>query len=125
MFIINQNILVYNSFWNKIINCIIILLFQFYYALYAFTARNNNEITLFDGQVITVLIKHDQENNTEWWYVDADGVKGYAPANFLQPMGWEDIIPSANETTGYNLTLTGEIIITNDIKDEMKGLSLG
>jgi hypothetical protein len=41
--------------------------------LYAFTARNNNEITLSDGQVITVLIKHDQENNTEWWYVDADG----------------------------------------------------
>jgi hypothetical protein len=40
-------------------------------------------------------------------------------------MGWENIIPSANETTGYNLILIGEIIITNDIKDEMQILSLG
>ena len=120
MLIINQNILLYNSFWNNIINSTIILLFQFYYALYGFTARNNNEITLFDGQVVTVLKKHDQENNTDWWLVDADGVKGYAPANYLQPMGWQDIIPSANETTRYNLTLTGEIIMTNDIEDEMQ-----
>jgi hypothetical protein len=40
-------------------------------------------------------------------------------------MGWEDIIPSANETTGHNFTLRGEIIITNHIKDEMQILSLG
>ncbi|XP_063400235.1 dynamin-binding protein-like [Mytilus trossulus] len=59
---------------------------EFYYAAFPFEARNGNEISMFEGQVVTVLIKHDQENNIEWWYVDADGVKGYAPANYLQPM---------------------------------------
>lgn len=60
--------------------------FQFYYAAYSFEARNSNELSLFEGQVVTVLNKHDQENNPEWWFVDADGVKGYAPANYLRPM---------------------------------------
>ena len=64
--------------------------FQFYYAAFPFEARNGNEISMFEGQVVTVLIKHDQENNIEWWYVDADGVKGYAPANYLQPMKWKN-----------------------------------
>ncbi|KAK3102404.1 hypothetical protein FSP39_011155 [Pinctada imbricata] len=59
---------------------------EFYYAEYAFDARNSNEMTMFEGQVVTVLAKHDEEQNTDWWYVDADGHRGYAPAAYLKPM---------------------------------------
>ena len=64
----------------------IALSFQLYYAEYAFAARNTNEISLFEHQVVTVLHKHDQEGNPEWWYVDADGTYGYAPATYLKQM---------------------------------------
>ncbi|KAJ8298585.1 hypothetical protein KUTeg_022645 [Tegillarca granosa] len=46
---------------------------QFYYAEYPFHSRSDNEVSLFEGQVVTVLSQHDQQGNTEWWYVDADG----------------------------------------------------
>lgn len=60
--------------------------FQFYYAEYPFQSRATNEVSLFEGQVVTVYVKHDKEGNSEWWYVDADGVKGYVPSNYLSPM---------------------------------------
>ena len=60
--------------------------FQFYYAEFEFAARNSNEVSLFEGQVVTVLAKHDEEQNNQWWYVDADGQRGYAPAAYLLPM---------------------------------------
>ncbi|XP_069133070.1 dynamin-binding protein-like [Argopecten irradians] len=59
---------------------------EFYYAEFGFEARTETEVSLFEGQVVTVLAKHDQEGNTEWWYVDADGVKGYTPSIYLKPM---------------------------------------
>ncbi|WAR03204.1 DNMBP-like protein [Mya arenaria] len=53
---------------------------QLYYAEFPFSARNSNEVTLFEHQVLTVLAPHDENGNTEWWYVEADGTYGYAPA---------------------------------------------
>ncbi|ESO86909.1 hypothetical protein LOTGIDRAFT_71852, partial [Lottia gigantea] len=61
-------------------------LLQYYYSEYSFTARNQNEVTLFEGQVVTVLAKHDLNSNTEWWLVDADGNHGYVPSNYLKAM---------------------------------------
>ncbi|XP_052800094.1 dynamin-binding protein-like isoform X2 [Mya arenaria] len=57
-----------------------------YYAEFPFSARNSNEVTLFEHQVLTVLAPHDENGNTEWWYVEADGTYGYAPASYLRPM---------------------------------------
>ncbi|XP_046555696.1 LOW QUALITY PROTEIN: dynamin-binding protein-like [Haliotis rubra] len=59
---------------------------QYYYAEFAFQSRGASEVSMFEGQVITVIAKSDQEGNTEWWLVDADGKRGYAPANYLRPM---------------------------------------
>lgn len=61
-------------------------LFQLYYAEYAFSARTENEVSLFEHQVVTVIAAHDENGNTEWWYVEADGMFGYAPAAYLRPM---------------------------------------
>lgn len=66
--------------------------FQFYCAEYAFSARNTNEVSLFEGQVVSVISKEDLDGNTEWWWVDADGQQGFAPAAYLSRMeektGW-------------------------------------
>ena len=60
--------------------------FQLFYAEYAFSSRNENEVSLFEHQVVTVISMHDQEGNPEWWYVEADGQYGYAPASYLRRM---------------------------------------
>ncbi|KAH3885546.1 hypothetical protein DPMN_009541, partial [Dreissena polymorpha] len=57
-----------------------------YYAEYPFEARNQNEVSMFEHQVVTVIAAHDENGNTEWWYVEADGHYGYAPASYLRPM---------------------------------------
>ena len=59
---------------------------QFYYALYNFAARHDNEASLTAGLPVTVLAKHDVDGNSEWWLVDSGGTRGYAPANYMSPM---------------------------------------
>lgn len=59
---------------------------QLYFAEYSFLSRSENEVSLFEGQVVTVLSKEDLEGNPEWWLVDADGHQGYTPAIYLKKM---------------------------------------
>lgn len=56
---------------------------ELYIAEYPFSSGGQNQVSLFEGQVVTVLAKQDMEANTEWWMVDADGEVGYAPAAYL------------------------------------------
>ena len=60
--------------------------FQLYYAEFEFASRNENEVSLFEHQVVMVINPHDQNGNPEWWYVEADGVYGYAPSSYLRKM---------------------------------------
>lgn len=60
-----------------------IISFQHFRALYSFTARNENETSLVEGEIVVVLQKHDQEGNPEWWLVEGDDMRGYVPANYL------------------------------------------
>ena len=57
-----------------------------YYADFVFEANSAAEVNLDEGQVVTVLQKHDLLGNDEWWLVDAGGEKGYAPASYLTPV---------------------------------------
>ncbi|KAL5007498.1 hypothetical protein ScPMuIL_016304 [Solemya velum] len=57
-----------------------------YFAEYSFESRSANEVSLFEGQVVSVLLKEDLEGNSEWWLVDADGTQGYTPAIYLKKM---------------------------------------
>lgn len=54
---------------------------------YAFQQRTNLEISLVEHELVTVLAKHDEAGNTEWWLVENDaGVQGYAPAAYLSQL---------------------------------------
>ncbi|XP_029637819.1 dynamin-binding protein isoform X2 [Octopus sinensis] len=57
---------------------------ELYIAEYAFQSGGLNQVSLFEGQVVTVLAKQDMEGNEEWWQVDADENIGYVPAAYIR-----------------------------------------
>uniref|UniRef100_A0A3B4TAQ7 Rho guanine nucleotide exchange factor 38 n=1 Tax=Seriola dumerili TaxID=41447 RepID=A0A3B4TAQ7_SERDU len=56
-----------------------------FYAVYAFQARCDQELTLQESQHVRILQFCDLGGNKEWWLAEANGQKGYVPANYL---GW-------------------------------------
>lgn len=51
---------------------------------YPFQKRTNLEIDLHENELVTVLAKHDEAGNSEWWLVENDaGIQAYAPAAYL------------------------------------------
>ncbi|XP_015799199.1 rho guanine nucleotide exchange factor 38 [Nothobranchius furzeri] len=61
---------------------------QQYYAVYAFQARCNQELSLQEYQHVRILKFCDLGGNKEWWLAEANGQKGYVPANYLGRMSY-------------------------------------
>lgn len=61
-------------------------LFQIFYAVYAFQARNDQELSLQEYQRVRILRFSDLSGNKEWWLAEAKGQKGYVPSNYLGKM---------------------------------------
>uniref|UniRef100_A0A3Q0SUA4 Dynamin-binding protein n=1 Tax=Amphilophus citrinellus TaxID=61819 RepID=A0A3Q0SUA4_AMPCI len=61
---------------------------QMYYAVYAFQARCEQELTLQEYQHVRILQFCDLGGNKEWWLAEANGQKGYVPANYLGRMSY-------------------------------------
>uniref|UniRef100_I3KLW0 Dynamin-binding protein n=1 Tax=Oreochromis niloticus TaxID=8128 RepID=I3KLW0_ORENI len=59
-----------------------------YYAVYAFQARCEQELTLQEYQHVRILQFCDLGGNKEWWLAEANGQKGYVPANYLGRMSY-------------------------------------
>ena len=58
---------------------------------FAFERRTPLEISLMDGELVTVLEKQDEAGNNEWWLVENDaGLRGYAPAAYLSELAADD-----------------------------------
>jgi len=61
---------------------------------FAFEKRSPLEIDLCTGEFVTVLAKHDEAGNPEWWLVENEtAVQGYAPAAYLRQL----LLPGINE----------------------------
>ncbi|EOA95444.1 Dynamin-binding protein, partial [Anas platyrhynchos] len=54
-----------------------------FYAVYAFQARNDQELSLEEYQKVRILRFSDLSGNKEWWLAEAKGQKGYVPSNYL------------------------------------------
>nr|XP_015201254.1 PREDICTED: rho guanine nucleotide exchange factor 38-like [Lepisosteus oculatus] len=61
---------------------------QQYYAVYAFQARCEQELSLQEYQHVRILKFCDLSGNKEWWLAEANGQKGYVPANYLGKMSY-------------------------------------
>ncbi|KAJ3614454.1 hypothetical protein NHX12_018026, partial [Muraenolepis orangiensis] len=59
---------------------------QQFYAVYAFQARCEQELTLQENQHVRILQFADLGGNKDWWLAEANGQKGYVPANYLGKM---------------------------------------
>ncbi|XP_053274904.1 rho guanine nucleotide exchange factor 38 isoform X1 [Pleuronectes platessa] len=61
---------------------------QQFYAVYAFHARCDQELTLQEYQHVRIIKFCDLGGNKEWWLAEANGQKGYVPANYLGRMSY-------------------------------------
>uniref|UniRef100_F7F3Z6 Dynamin-binding protein n=1 Tax=Monodelphis domestica TaxID=13616 RepID=F7F3Z6_MONDO len=59
---------------------------QIFYAVHAFQARSEHELSLQEYQRVHILRFCDLSGNKEWWLAEAQGQKGYVPANYLGKM---------------------------------------
>uniref|UniRef100_G3U5M2 SH3 domain-containing protein n=1 Tax=Loxodonta africana TaxID=9785 RepID=G3U5M2_LOXAF len=57
---------------------------QIFYAVHAFQARSDHELSLQEYQRVHILRFCDLSGNKEWWLAEAQGQKGYVP------LPWED-----------------------------------
>ncbi|XP_063078000.1 dynamin-binding protein isoform X3 [Engraulis encrasicolus] len=57
---------------------------QIYYALYPFSARCANELSISANQRVRILEFHDMTGNSEWWLGEAGGRRGYVPSNYIR-----------------------------------------
>ncbi|NXE73507.1 ARH38 factor, partial [Cochlearius cochlearius] len=57
-----------------------------FYAVYAFQARSDQELSLQEYQKVRILRFSDLSGNKEWWLAEAKGQKGYVPSNYLGKM---------------------------------------
>ncbi|MBN3316270.1 DNMBP protein, partial [Atractosteus spatula] len=57
---------------------------QIYYAIYSFTARCANELSISAQQHVKILEFHDMNGNQEWWLAEVEGRRGYVPSNYIR-----------------------------------------
>ncbi|XP_071375637.1 dynamin-binding protein isoform X2 [Centroberyx affinis] len=57
---------------------------QIYYALYSFSARCANELSISANQRVRILEFQDMNGNNEWWLGEAGGRQGYVPSNYIR-----------------------------------------
>ncbi|XP_053358670.1 rho guanine nucleotide exchange factor 38 [Clarias gariepinus] len=61
---------------------------QHFYAVYAFAARCEQELSLQEYQHVRILQFSDLGGNKDWWLAESNGQKGYVPANYLGKMSY-------------------------------------
>ncbi|XP_058018769.1 apoptosis-stimulating of p53 protein 1 isoform X4 [Ahaetulla prasina] len=52
------------------------------YALWDYEAQNNDELSLHEGDALTILRRKD-DNETDWWWARLNDKEGYVPKNLL------------------------------------------
>ncbi|XP_073507441.1 rho guanine nucleotide exchange factor 37 [Phyllobates terribilis] len=50
---------------------------------YSFTARSQYEVSITEGEPVTVLEPHDKNGRPEWSLVEVKGQRGYVPSSYL------------------------------------------
>ncbi|KAB5581312.1 hypothetical protein PHYPO_G00174130 [Pangasianodon hypophthalmus] len=61
---------------------------QHFYAVYAFVARCEQELSLQEYQHVRILQFSDLGGNKDWWLAESNGQRGYVPANYLGKMSY-------------------------------------
>ncbi|XP_072559382.1 dynamin-binding protein isoform X4 [Paramormyrops kingsleyae] len=57
---------------------------QIYYALYSFSARCGNELSITANERVRILEFQDMNGNQEWWLGEVAGRRGYVPSSYIR-----------------------------------------
>ena len=69
------------------------------YALWQYEAQGPDELSITEGDAITVLRRHD-DAETDWWWARLDDGEGYIPRNLLGVSGRRTHTRHANTAEG-------------------------
>ncbi|XP_073431289.1 rho guanine nucleotide exchange factor 37 isoform X1 [Dendrobates tinctorius] len=58
---------------------------------YSFTARSQYEVSITEGEPVTVLEPHDKNGSPEWSLIEVKGQKGYVPSSYLVRMPVQEL----------------------------------
>lgn len=58
-----------------------------YHVEFAFTASGDGELSVNEGDRVSVKQKHDDSGSCEWWLVGYNEKEGFVPAAYLTPFG--------------------------------------
>ncbi|XP_078366924.1 dynamin-binding protein-like isoform X2 [Oculina patagonica] len=61
-----------------------------YVVEFNFEAQNAGELSVSEGDLVSVLRHSDSSGNPEWWLVHYNGASGYIPESYLSPVGDSD-----------------------------------
>lgn len=56
------------------------------YALWAYEAQNQDELSFGEGDAVTILRRQD-DSETAWWWAQLEDTEGYVPRNLLGVSG--------------------------------------
>ena len=70
-----------------------------YIAKYNFHAEDSAELSVAEGTPVTVLRKTDKNGNSEWWYAEVNGQKGYIPQSYLIADNKKDLIYNRSKSS--------------------------
>ena len=57
---------------------------------FSFEAQNAGELSVFEGDLVSVLRHSDSSGNPEWWLIHYKDATGYVPHSYLSPVGEHD-----------------------------------
>jgi len=57
---------------------------------FSFEAQNSSELSVYEGDVVSVLRHSDSSGNPEWWLIHYNDATGYVPQSYLSPVGEND-----------------------------------
>lgn len=57
---------------------------------FSFEAQNAGELSVSEGDLVSVLRHSDSSGNLEWWLIHYNDATGYVPQSYLSPVGEHD-----------------------------------
>eukprot|EP00013_Stygamoeba_regulata_P005937 CAMPEP_0177633582 /NCGR_PEP_ID=MMETSP0447-20121125/2915_1 /TAXON_ID=0 /ORGANISM="Stygamoeba regulata, Strain BSH-02190019" /LENGTH=465 /DNA_ID=CAMNT_0019135253 /DNA_START=116 /DNA_END=1511 /DNA_ORIENTATION=+ len=88
---------------------------QFARALYDFIGRNEDELSLRAGEIVTVL---DPNNNNGWIYGQSHGETGYFPTNYVEML--EEVPEGMDKPSGGSAPAVPKPILPAQLNDDEK-----
>lgn len=95
-----------------------------------FEAQNAGELSVSEGDLVSVLRHSDSSGNPEWWLIHYNGATGYVPQSYLSPVGEndsdneeEDDVIDDQDGDDNNSTAQDTDRNTNDVQEDIAASS--